>query len=353
MTIHDLPKLSKNEMETLFKQSKKRSRNFMLFTLLWAAFCIWQCLTTTNLVLKKYLFIFFCIALGLWFVIIVGQLLILKFISFKLSESKESIIGKFTIEEIRLLVDEVFKVSLTNEKPGLYILNLEVVNASAINIYLLNFIKPANAVYITKKSFNCLTREEIKAMLLHEMGHFNKYMYDESKILNIGLYLFFIMPFAFTILISGFLLKVGFIIVAIVTIVLISEKVRNSKNYDKHVLEYLCDLYAAEKEGLLTTINMLITLAKENIVSEEKEKNKILKKIFLPVKRFMVDWSAFDTHIVNGKIEMEEYDKLIETLAKVENPQLVDNSVVDHNSRSHPSLTNRLIFLHRNLKTKV
>jgi hypothetical protein len=66
----------------------------------------------------------------------------------------------------------------------------------------------------------------------------------------------------------------------------------------------------------------------------------------------MVDWSAFDTHIVNGKIEMEEYDKLIETLAKVENPQLVDNSVVDHNSRSHPSLTNRLMFLHRNLKNK-
>jgi hypothetical protein len=51
--------------------------------------------------------------------------------------------------------------------------------------------------------------------------------------------------------------------------------------------------------------------------------------------------------------EMEEYDKLIETLQKTENPQLVDNSVVDHNSKSHPSLTNRLMFLHRNLKTNV
>ncbi len=52
-------------------------------------------------------------------------------------------------------------------------------------------------------------------------------------------------------------------------------------------------------------------------------------------------------------IETEEYDKLIETLQKAENPQLVNDSVVDHNSNSHPSLTNRLIFLHRNLKTKV
>ena len=54
-----------------------------------------------------------------------------------------------------------------------------------------------------------------------------------------------------------------------------------------------------------------------------------------------------------SKNEMEEYDKLIETLQKTENPQLVDNSVVDHNSRSHPSLTNRLMFLNRNLKTNV
>ena len=109
-------------------------------------------------------------------------------------------------------------------------------------------------------------------------------------------------------------------------------------------------MYAAEKEGLLTTINMLITLAKEGVVAKEDEKAIILKKIVLPVKRFLVDWNAFDTHIVNGKIEMEEYDKLIETLEKVENPQLVDNSVVDHNSKSHPSLTNRVLFLHRNLK---
>ena len=84
--------------------------------------------------------------------------------------------------------------------------------------------------------------------------------------------------------------------------------------------------------------------------SEEKEKNEILKKILVPVKRFMVDWTAFDTHIVNGKIEMEEYPKLIETLEKFENPQLVNHSVVDHNSISHPSLTNRILFLNRNLK---
>ena len=129
MTINDLPKLSKNEMENLFKQSKRRSFVFTLFTLLWAAFCIWQYFTTTNLIFKKSLFNYFCVALGLWLVVIIGQLFILKLFSFKLSKAKEPLIGQFKVEEIRLLVDEVFKVSLTNEKPSLYILNLEMVNA--------------------------------------------------------------------------------------------------------------------------------------------------------------------------------------------------------------------------------
>ena len=350
MTINELPKLSKNEMENLFKQSKRRSFVFMLFTLLWAAFCIWQYFTTSNLIFKKSLFAFFCIALGLWFIVIVGQLLLYKLVSTKLSKCNDALIGKFTIEEIRLLIDEVFKVSLINEKPELYIVDLDLVNAFVINIYLLNFISPANAVYITKKSFSCLTREEIKSMLFHEMGHFNKYMYDENKILNIGLYLFIVMPFAFTILIPGVLLKVGFVIIAIVAIGIIWVKIRSYKNYDKHVLEYLCDLYASEKEGLLTTINMLITLAKESVVSDEKDKNNITKKIAMPVKRFVVDWTVFDTHIVNGKIELEEFPKMIETLEKFENPQLVNHSAIDHNSNSHPSLTNRILFLTRNSK---
>ena len=350
MTIHDLPNLSKNQMENLFEQSKNRSFVFMLFTLACAAFYIWLYFITSNLILKKSLFIFFCIALSLWFVIIIGKLLFLKLFSVKLSKFKEPQIGQFTIQDVRLLVDEVLDVSIINEKPEVYIWDIDMVNALVINIYLLNFLKPANAVYITKKSFTCLSREEMKAMLMHEMGHFNQYIFDENKILNIGLFLFFFMPFAFTVLLPGVILKIGFVIFTIIAITYFLNKIRNEKDYDKHTLEYLSDFYAAEKVGHLNTINMLITISKENAVTKEDDKAIILKKIFLPVKRFMVDWSTFDTHIVNGKIELEEYDSLIEALENVENPQLVENSLADHNSRSHPSLTNRVLFLHRNLK---
>jgi hypothetical protein len=51
--------------------------------------------------------------------------IIYRIISVKLSEVKQSLIGKFTIEEIRLLVNEVFKVALTNEKPKLYIMDIK------------------------------------------------------------------------------------------------------------------------------------------------------------------------------------------------------------------------------------
>lgn len=350
MTIHDLPNLSKNEMENLFKQSKKRSFVFMLFTLACAAFYIWLYFTTSNLIFKKSLFIFFCIALVFWFVIILGQLLILRLFSVKLSKYKEPQIGEFTIQEVRLLVDDVLNKSINKEKPEVYIMNMDMVNALVVNIYLFNFLKFANAVYITNECFACLTKEEIKALLLHEMGHFNKYVFDETKILNIGFILYLLMPFAFTVLIPGVLLKIGFVIAFLILTPIIFFKIRGFRDYDMHVLEYLCDIYAAEKVGRLNTINMLITVSKEGVVAKEDEKAKILKKIFLPVKRFMVDWSTFDTHIVNGKIELEEYDNLIEALEKVENPQLLDNTLADHNSRTHPSLTNRVLFLHRNLK---
>ena len=110
-----------------------------------------------------------------------GQLLLLRLFSVKLSKYKEPQIGEFTIQDVRLLVDEVLDVSIINEKPEVYIWDIDMVNALVINIYLLNFLKPANAVYITKKSFTCLSREEMKAMLMHEMGHFNQYIFDENK----------------------------------------------------------------------------------------------------------------------------------------------------------------------------
>jgi len=93
---------------------------------------------------------------------------------------------------------------------------------------------------------------------------------------------------------------------------------------------------------------MLIEVARQNVVEEEEKRKEILKNLLVPVNRTLVDCSLFDTHLVNGKIEKEEYDLLIENLLKNEYPQLLEHTPVDHNSQSHPSLTNRVLFLHRN-----
>ena len=46
-----------------------------------------------------------------------------------------------------------------------------------------------------------------------------------------------------------------------------------------------------------------------------------------------------------GNFEVSEIRQVVENLLKNQNPQLVEHTLVDHNSRS---LTNRVLFLHRN-----
>ena len=348
MTLHELPKLKKPEMEQLFRKSKRRSQVFFAFTVLLTAFCLWLYLFSGNEVLSKALFICFCIALGFWALVAIGQVLVFRLFSTPFAQYKKSQLGNYTVSEVRAILNGCIQEHKSHEQPELYIISLGLVNAFAVNIYLLNFLKPFNAIYISEKCFTCLVKEEIEALLLHELGHFNQYIYDETKFMNIGNILFMVMPFAFIVLAPGILLKVVFVVVALLSIIGFYALIRRRQMYDTHVLEYLSDLYAAERVGSLATINMLLAVAKENVTTEEKSKKKMLKKVLLPVKRTMVDWSMFDIHVVNGKIEVQEYDRLVQVLQGAEHPQLVKDTLIDHNTRSHPSLTNRILFLHQN-----
>jgi Zn-dependent protease with chaperone function len=271
--------------------------------------------------------------------------------SVRLADVKDARIGNFDVSEIREIVNEVLDSTATHERPEVYIMKIDAVNAMAVNVYLFNFIRMANALYVGDKSFSCLSKGELKAMLHHEMAHFNKYMYTESNMLGLNLFYFLILPFSFIIYFHGFWMKAIFVVGLVVALLYIFIKVRKAQNYDNHVLEYLCDLTAAKHTGNLTTINMLIEVARQNVVKEDEKRKEILKSILVPVNRTVVDWSLFDTHLVNGKIEKEEYDLLIENLLNNQHPQLFEHTAVDHNSRSHPSLTNRVLFLHRNAQS--
>jgi len=103
----------------------------------------------------------------------------------------------------------------------------------------------------------------------------------------------------------------------------------------------------------LAMINALIVLSRENVKLDlETKKDRIKKKVINTKPRILVDWTHFDNHIVNGKIEQEEYDQLILTLEKTQNPMLIADSEIDEDGSSHPSLTNRVLFLHRNFASQ-
>jgi len=100
----------------------------------------------------------------------------------------------------------------------------------------------------------------------------------------------------------------------------------------------------------LSTINALIALGRANEPTSDKKKKDALKeKLVLPARK-LIQWANFDTDVVNGKIEPSEYAHFINTVEATTNPRILGKAPIDEESNSHPSLTKRVLFIHRNSK---
>ncbi|NDB34271.1 MAG: hypothetical protein EB023_02770 [Flavobacteriia bacterium] len=335
------------EMETLFNNANRRSTLFCVLTILLAGICGYIYFTLSPSSLKTSMLVIFWIIIGLWLGLSALIIAIYPLTSKKLSLLPDEQIGNFSKAEVLEIVNEMWQNSGKKELPTIYISELSMVNAFAINT-LLNFYNPVNAIYITRMTFSCLTRQELIGILYHEMAHFNKYIYFETRTMNITIYFFMLFPLSLTVLVPTLVLKGLFVIGMLSFMGYLWNKVRAVHDLEGHALEYLCDLEASKQVGRLAMINALIVICRENIPKEEEARKKIQKKLISKKPLIPVDWTAFDTHMVNGKIEPEEYDKLIHTLVTAETPQLLEGSENDGDSMSHPSLTNRVLFLHRN-----
>lgn len=339
---------TKEAMEALFIKSNRRSILFFVVCALWFGFCGYMYFTTTNGAFKTTLTVFFWISIGVWLLINFMQFLVIFLTSSELSTLPDEPIGAFTKADLTDMFDELLRNAPGSEKPAFYISSLSMLNAFAMNT-LWNNTRSTNGIYITRKCLEHLSREEVMGILYHEMAHFNKYMYMESRTLSIGMMFFMFLPFGFTALIPGILLKIIFVFVTIFLVLYAFNKIRATHDFESHALEYLCDTKAAEIVGKLTMINALIVLCRENVnLDKDSKKEKIKRTIVDKNPKILVNWAHFDVHIVNGKIEPEEYDRLIQTLEGTENPKLIQDSELDEDSSSHPSLTNRVLFLHRN-----
>ena len=86
-----------------------------------------------------------------------------------------------------------------------------------------------------------------------------------------------------------------------------------------------------------------------------KEKEMITALLASPeytTDRALIDWDSFDFVKRNHRVEKEEYEALIRAISPG-GKYLID-SITDEESadayESHPSLRNRILFLHKNVR---
>jgi Zn-dependent protease with chaperone function len=343
-----LHELSRDDMNKLFHSSKRKSTLHTIIAFCWLFFCLYMYLTTPMEKLQDSLLTFFIISVSVWVILSLSQIILLRLVSVPIDALKDEKIGNYSRDEIIAIANDVLNQSVKDEKPTVYVSNLDNANALVVNIYLLNFIKPANALYITRKCFEYLSKDEIKAILLHEMGHFNSFIYSGGRTMKFDMFFVIFMPFAFATLFDGWAWFL-YILTVLATLRLLYKYIYGSISIRKHAIEYLSDLYASDKIGHLTTINALIAIGRvnEEKSTSKKKAEKLKEKIALP-KRKLIKWASFDTEVVNGKIEPEEYFNFINLLESTKNPQVLKNAAIDKISTSHPSLTSRILFIHRN-----
>ena len=107
---------------------------------------------------------------------ILGLLGLLGGEAHRLEEAPEELRAALEPEEVEALVQTVADRFRRKTKPNLYVLVDQAANALAANSMLLNFIPRYNAIYLNSYLVRALTRDQLRAILVHELAHFYRYM---------------------------------------------------------------------------------------------------------------------------------------------------------------------------------
>jgi Zn-dependent protease with chaperone function len=194
----------------------------------------------------------------------------------KIDEYNWDPIGNFSKNDLSILLNLIFKEFKNQELPAIYIIRDKLTSPFVIDTYLFNFKKNVNAIYLPEYLFFILNTEELKSIILHEIGHFKKYMLPLER---------FIFPLIFFIFLSPIYIYYFFHLYLFLPLYFISIFILfyNQKNifYEKSTTqEYLSDFFSAERVGVLNCINGLNALIKYNEAIEY-----IRKQILLYIKK--------------------------------------------------------------------
>lgn len=304
-------------------------------------------------------------------------------------------IGKYSSEEIKEIIEEIFQDLNKKVKPNIYIISSSSVNAF-VTESVIKIFPQLNALYLTEDLFNHLKSEELKSVIYHELGHYYYFMNPFSKnILPLDMFSV-LFPF-FLFLIFG--LKSVFSLFFIVFFFSAFTRYLTFSNVKDN--EYLSDFFSAERNGLLNMVNGLIVVSKINEVDNKmirylieritRDKTRLsfndfdfyyetLKKeipyefqnfdeISVLIDDFLYDdsdenipeidkgryhyeeiegWEKFDLNH-DFRISEDEYPLLIENLINSELKDISESKISDERYNiTHPSLRNRILFLEDN-----
>jgi len=246
----------------------------ILVTAVLSAIQPWKIFTTTSYTVPILQWFEQHTLLGIyWFIICffsgyASYLMLLGFSGIPLDKIDEKTLGRFSIHQIRTMVDDIIKnMGKSNaEKPSVYIIKSAQANAMSINSYFFNKSPYKNAIYLNSILFLSLNEKELKAIITHELAHFYRYQHPLRRapsLINTALGILFIIgletisftlekPWSYSFLNTIFILTPAFFIL-LYTIYKVPKKT-------DHYLEYLADLKAAEICEPLSIINALLKI---------------------------------------------------------------------------------------------
>ena len=180
----------------------------------------------------------------------------------RLEEAPEELRGALEPEEVEALVETVAQRFRRKAKPNLYVAIDQAANAFAANSMLFNFIPRYNAILLNSYLVRALTRDQLRAILVHELAHFYRYIGPFGRNAWLGA-------------VGSIAACVGFfsadpdvaeVSLLVVLLVLwwaplpfmwLFSKIAQLGQHD---LEYACDAVAAEVIGVEAMVNALLRM---------------------------------------------------------------------------------------------
>ena len=304
-------------------------------------------------------------------------------------------VGKYTSEEIREIISEIFTNINKKEKPNIYVISSSAVNAF-VTESIIKGIAPLNGLYLSEDLFTNLKTEELKAVIYHELGHYYYFMSPFSKnILPLDIFSVLFPFFLFLVMRFQSVFSLFFLVFSFSAFV----RYLTFKNIKDN--EYLSDFFSAQKNGLLNIVNGLIVVSKINEIDSKivrylaeritRDRERLNFRDFdfyyetlrkeIPyefqnfdeiselIDNFLYDgsdenipeinkesyyyeeidgWEKFDLNH-DFRISEEEYPLFIETLINSELNETEEQKVINERfDITHPTLRNRILFLEDN-----